>query len=306
MRIVFMGTPEWAIPTLRVLVESGNPVVGVFTQPDRPVGRKQFLKPSPVRGWAEAQGLRVWTPKQASSPETLETLSDLKPEVVLVCAYGQLLSQALLELPWLGCFNLHFSLLPRWRGASPVQAAILAGDPITGVALQKMVLKLDAGPLLCVSDSVPVTPEDTSEMLGARLAELGAKLVQVALPRFAADALALTPQDKSAVTNCRIIRKSQGGIDWCHESAEQIERKLRAYTPWPGIHCFTPKGKRLQLVEVKVVLGSFEPGQVYPELLIGTKAGGLRVLQLKPEGRGVMMAEAFLRGHPELLGATLP
>ena len=140
MRIVFMGTPEWAIPTLRVLVESGNPVVGVFTQPDRPVGRKQLLKPSPVREWSEAQGLRVWTPEQASSPETLETLSDLKPEVVLVCAYGQLLSQALLELPWLGCFNLHFSLLPRWRGASPVQAAILAGDPITGVALQKIVL----------------------------------------------------------------------------------------------------------------------------------------------------------------------
>ena len=306
MRIVFMGTPGWALPTLRVLVESGNPVVGVFSQPDRPVGRKQILKPSPVREWAESQGLPVWTPEQANSPKTQETLSDLKPEVVIVCAYGQLLPQAVLDLPRLGCFNLHFSLLPRWRGASPVQAAILAGDQTTGVVLQKMVLRLDAGALLCVSDSVPITPEDTSETLGVHLAELGAKLVQVALPRFVADTLALTPQDESAVTNCRIIRKFQGGIDWCHESAEQIERKLRAYTPWPGIYCFTPKGKRLQLGEVKVVLGSFEPGQVYPGLLIGTKTGGLHVLQLKPEGRGVMTAEAFLRGHPELLGATLP
>jgi methionyl-tRNA formyltransferase len=306
MRIVFMGTPEWALPTLRVLVESGNPVVGVFSQPDRPVGRKQILKPSPVREWAESQGLPVWTPEQANSPKTQETLSDLKPEVVIVCAYGQLLPQAVLDLPRLGCFNLHFSLLPRWRGASPVQAAILAGDQTTGVVLQKMVLRLDAGALLCVSDSVPITPEDTSETLGAHLAELGAKLVQGTLPRFAADALALIPQDESAVTHCRIIRKSQGGINWRNESAEQIKRKQRAYTPWPGIHCFTSEGKRLQLVQVKVVPGSFEPGQVYPELLIGTRAGGLRILQLKPEGRRVMTAEAFLQGHSELVGELLP
>jgi len=305
MRIVFMGTPEWAIPTLRVLVESENQVVGVFTQPDRPVGRKQVLKPSPVREWSEAQGLSVWTPEQANRPEVPEVLKALNPEVVLVCAYGQLLPQAVLDLPASGCFNLHFSRLPRWRGASPVQAAILAGDPTTGVALQKMVLKLDAGPLVAVSEPVPIHSEETSEALGTRLAELGAKLVRETLPCLADETRTLTPQDDSQVTHCRIIQKSQGRIDWQNESAEQIERKLRAYTPWPGIHCFTPEGKRLQPTRVQAVPGNFESGRVYPELVVGAKSGGLRILQLKPEGRGVMAAEDFLRGHPQLPGKTL-
>ena len=305
MRIAFMGTPEWAIPTLRVLVDSGNPVVGVFTQPNRPVGRKQVLKPSPVREWAESEGLPVWTPEQAKSKEALEVLCDLNPDVAIVCAYGQLLPQAVLDLPQMGCFNLHFSRLPRWRGASPVQAALLAGDRETGVALQKVVLKLDAGPLLAVSDPIPIASEDTSETLGVRLAELGSRLVQDALPRLARDELALTPQDESQVTHCRIIRKSQGRIDWHNEGAEQIERRLRAYTPWPGIHCFTPAGKRLQLMQVRVESGSFEPGRVHPELVIGTKAGGLHVLRLKPEGRRVMTTEAFLHGHQGLIGETL-
>ncbi len=300
-RLVFMGTPEWALPSLEAMVASGHPVVGVWTQPDRPVGRKQVLTPSPVKARAEALGLPVWTPEQAGAPESLQALQELAPDLILVCAYGQLLPQALLDLPPCGCFNLHFSLLPRWRGASPVQAALAAGDAETGVSLQQMVLKLDAGPLVA-EQKEPVQRHDTSETLGSRLAEMGGRLIEQTLPDLLAQTLEAVPQDPEQVTFCRILRKEQGEVQWAEEAAVQIERKLRAYTPWPGCFSFGPDGKRLQLVEVEVTPTRLPPGQIGPGFEVGTADGALRLLKVRPEGKGEMAASAFLNGRADWIG----
>lgn len=303
-RLVFMGTPEWALPSLEALIASGHPVVGVWTQPDRPVGRKQVPTPSPVKAWAQKQGLPVWTPERAGAPDSLEALQELTPDLILVCAYGQLLPQALLDLPPCGCFNLHFSLLPRWRGASPVQAALAAGDTETGVSLQQMVLKLDAGPLVA-EQREPIAPEDTSETLGTRLATLGGRLVADTLPALLNQTAVAVPQDPAQVTFCRIIRKEQGQVLWEEDTARQVERRLRAYTPWPGCFSFGPDGKRLQLVEVEVTEAQRPPGEIGPGFEVGTAEGALRLLKVRPEGKGEMAASAFLNGRPDWVGQKM-
>lgn len=300
-----MGTPEWALPSLRVLLEVDCEVAGVFTQPDRPVGRKRRPQASPVKIFAEREGLSVYTPQKAGGPEGLELLSGLAPDLILVCAYGQLLPRALLDLPLKGCFNLHFSLLPRWRGASPVQAAILAGDRRTGVSLQKMVLRLDAGPLVAESAPEPILATDTSLSLGSRLAEIGKELIRKTLPALSAGNYTLREQQEDDATYCRIIKKTEGQIDWHQETAEELERKLRAFTPWPGIYCFDEKGRRLQITRAIVQTGKYEPGMVGPELDIGTKQGALRVLGIKAEGKRETDAPAFLRGNSHLPGCLL-
>ncbi len=300
-----MGTPEWALPSLRALLEDGCEVAGVFTQPDRPVGRKLRLQPSPVKLLAEGEGITVYTPQKAGSPEGLELLSVLVPDLIVVCAYGQLLPQALLGLPSKGCFNLHFSLLPRWRGASPVQAAILAGDKQTGVSLQKMVLRLDAGPVVAESTPEPIMPTDTSLSLGPRLAEIGRELLRNTLPALFTGNYTLREQSEKDATYCRTIKKSEGQIDWHQETAEDLERKLRAFTPWPGIYCFDEKGRRLQITKAMVQAGTYEPGKVGPDLSIGTKQGALRVLSIKAEGKRETDAQAYLRGNAHLPGSLL-
>ena len=220
----------------------------------------------------------------------------------LVCAYGQILSQSVLDLPKKGCFNLHFSKLPKWRGASPVQAAILAGDSTTGVCLQRMVLKLDAGPLVAESEDETIRSEDNSESLGHRLSLMGAKLVRRTLPMLLKGHQSEMTQNEKNASFCRMIRKDQGRIDWVEEDAQTIERKLRAFTPWPGIHCFGPDGKRLQVLELEVVDENSEPGYVQQGLIVGTRKGSLRILRLREEGKKEMDAAAFLNGHPDYYG----
>ena len=306
-----MGTPEWAIPSLQAVLDSGSEISAVFTQPDRRVGRKRVLTTSSIKQFAQNQKLPVHTPEKAGNPETLELVRSLTPELIIVCAYGQILPQSFLDIPRIGCFNLHFSLLPKLRGASPVQAAITYGLETTGVSLQKIVLKLDAGPLIAASYHETTRPDDTTPSLGSRLAEIGGQLIRKTLPKLLAENFSATEQNEDEATYCRIIKKDEGRVRWTEETAREIERKLRSFTPWPGIFTFysisgkNENKRRIQLTKVEVVNESFESGKVYPELIVGTRTGGLRILRLKPEGKQEMDADSFLRGNPQILGKVL-
>ena len=306
-----MGTPEWAIPSLQAVLDSGSEISAVFTQPDRPVGRKRALTPSSIKQFSQTQKLPVHTPEKAGNPETLELVRSLAPELIIVCAYGQILPHSFLKIPRIDCFNLHFSFLPKLRGASPVQAAITSGLETTGVSLQKIVLKLDAGPLVATSYPESISPDDTTPLLGSRLAEIGGQLIRNTLPKLLEDNYTTTEQNEGEATYCRIIKKDEGRVRWTEETALEIERKLRAFTPWPGIFTFyinfgkNENKRRIQLTKVEVVNESFESGKVYPELIVGTLTGGLRILRLKPEGKQEMDADSFLLGNPQILGKVL-
>jgi methionyl-tRNA formyltransferase len=306
-----MGTPEWAIPSLQAVLDSGSEISAVFTQPDRPVGRKRVLTPSSIKQFSQTQKLPVHTPEKAGNPETLELVRSLAPELIIVCAYGQILPHSFLDIPRIGCFNLHFSFLPKLRGASPVQAAITYGLETTGVSLQKIVLKLDAGPLIAASYHESIRPDDTTPLLGSRLAEIGGQLIRNTLPKLLEDNFTTSEQNEGEATYCRIIKKDEGRVRWTEETAREIERKLRAFTPWPGIFTFysisrkNENKRRIQLTKVEVVNESFESGKVYPELIVGTRTGGLRILRLKPEGKQEMDADSFLRGNLQIVGTVL-
>ncbi len=317
-RVVFMGSPGLAVPSLKTLAAHPQcEVAGVITQPDRPAGRGRRLKPSPVRMAAEELGLQVHTPEKMRGPEALETLRAAQPALVIVCAYGRILPDEVLNLPPLGCYNIHFSLLPRWRGASPLQAALLAGDAETGVSLQRMVRELDAGPIAAETPPFTIGPRDTAESLEGRLAEAAADLLAAVLPALLTGAPPLREQDPARATYCRVIRKEAGAVDWGKESAEEIERKLRAYTPWPG--CFSYlEGRRLGLVRLEVAQADPRsasegraartpqaPGTILPGGLVPAREGLVRLLEVKPEGRGAMSFSAFLNGAPQALGMML-
>ena len=306
-----MGTPEWAIPSLQAVLDSGSEISAVFTRPDRPVGRKRVLTPSSIKQFSQTQKLPVHTPVKAGNPETLELVRSLAPELIIVCAYGQILPHSFLEIPRIDCFNLHFSFLPKLRGASPVQAAITSGLETTGVSLQKIVLKLDAGPLVAASYPEIIRPDDTTPSLGSRLAEIGGQLIRNTLPKLLEDNFTTSEQNEGEATYCRIIKKDEGRVRWTEDTAREIERKLRAFTPWPGIFTFysisgkNKNKRRIQLTKVEVVNESFEPGKIFPELTVGTRTGGLRILRLKPEGKQEMDADSFLRGTPQIVGTVL-
>ena len=311
MSIIFMGTPKWAIPSLKAVLDSGSEISTVITQPDREVGRERVLTPSSIKQFSQTQKLSVHTPEKVGNLETLELLKSLVPELIIVCAYGQILPQSFLEIPRIGCFNLHFSFLPKLRGASPVQTAITSGFKTTGVSLQKIVLRLDAGPLVASSNPESIRPDDTTPILGNRLAEIGGQLIRNTLPKLLAKNYTASEQNEGEATYCRIIKKEEGRVCWSEETASEIERKFRAFTPWPGIFTFfslTEKNKnkrRIQLTKVEVVKKCFEPGKISPEFIVGTQAGGLRILRLKPEGKQEMNADSFLKGNPQIVGKIL-
>ena len=230
-RLVFFGTPEFAVPSLRACLEVGT-VVAVVTQPDRPRGRGQHVQASPVKEEAERAGVPVLQPPKLKGTDFGARLRALEPEVAVVTAYGRILPQDVLDAPRRGCLNVHASLLPRWRGAAPIQWAIAAGDAETGVCLMQMEAGLDTGPVLATRRE-PVRPTDTSGSLHARLAELGGALLRDALPRYLAGELRAVPQSETGVTVARMVEKEDGRLDWTRP-AEELERRVRAFTPWPG------------------------------------------------------------------------
>lgn len=306
-RVVFMGSPSFAIPALEALAGAYS-VVGVVTQPDRPAGRGSRLRPPAVKGAAERLGLPVFQPEELSRPEALASLRDWAPDVIVVAAFGQILPPDLLALPPHGCLNIHASLLPRWRGAAPIAAAILAGDAVTGVTLMRMDEGVDTGPILARREE-PIRPDDTTGTLTERLARLGAELLMEVLPRYLRGEVRPVPQSEEGVTYCRPLKKEDGRLDWARPAAE-LERQVRATNPWPGAFTFW-EGQMLKVWRAAAHpdrVGEMPPGTVIPMgdgAAVVTGQGLLELLEVQMAGKNPLPIEAFLRGRRNFIGAVL-
>ncbi|MGX7951963.1 methionyl-tRNA formyltransferase [Tsuneonella sp. HG249] len=300
MRIVFMGTPAFAVPTLIALAEAGHEVVATYTQPPRPAGRGKRLQPSAVQLEAERRGIPVLSPKSLRPAEAQMRLAAYAPDIAVVAAYGLILPQAVLDIPARGCLNVHASLLPRWRGAAPIQRAIMAGDPVTGVTIMRMEAGLDTGPML----SVARTPVDdkTAGELTAELAEIGARLMVETLHDL--PNLQAKPQDYLEATHAPKIDKAEARIDWT-SNAEALERKVRGLAPFPGAW-FELDGERIKVLQAQVVAREGKPGTTLDDgLTVACGYASLRPILVQRAGRPAMGVEAFLRGKPILAGTLV-
>ena len=303
-----MGTPEFAVPSLAVLVaQPEHQIVAVVTQPDAPAGRGKQLAQSPVKQWALAHGLPVLQPPSLKPPEAVEELRAYQPDVIVVAAFGQILRRAVLDMPPHGCVNVHGSLLPRWRGASPVSAAIAAGDTGTGITIMRMDVGLDSGPMLS-KRAEAIRADDTTGSLMARLALVGADLLVETLPGYLQGSLVPESQDTTQVTLCKQIKKEEGRIDW-QRSAIDIDRHVRAMSPWPS--AFTLLNSKLLKIgraEIRDRRISDVPGLIHVEkntILVQCGEGVLQLLEVQPEGKKMMLAADFARGQANLNGAML-
>lgn len=298
-----MGTPELARTVLAALAGDARfQIVAVVVQPDKPTGRGLQLTPPPVKVEALAGNLPVLQPLKARDPEFLDQLRALAPDLIVVAAYGQILPQALLDIPRHGCVNVHTSILPRWRGAAPIQWAIAEGDAETGVTIMRMEAGLDTGPILSIART-PITAADTGQALHDRLAELGARLLLDTIPGYVAGEIQPQLQPAEGVTYARKITRDDGRLDW-KQPALTLWNRLRAFTPWPGAFCLLPAEPRPKLLKVHAaqpVAGSGEPGVVLAAdktgLVVVCGDGALRLTEVQPEGGKRMTAEQFLAGH---------
>lgn len=299
MTIVFMGTAELSCASLEKLAADKQfSIAAVVTQPDKPKGRDMKLQPSPVKLLAEKLGLPVLQPAKARDEQFIAQLRELKPDLIAVVAFGQILPPSILDLPRFGCLNVHTSLLPKYRGASPIQSAILNGETETGVTIMKMDAGLDTGPMLS-QQRTPILPEDNSQTLHDRLAQIGAELLAKTIADYTSGKLKPQPQPAEGVTYAAKIKKEHGKIDW-NEPAEKILNRLRAFTPWPGAFTFL-NGKLLKIWTAEIVERSGRPGEILSSDKGGVVAGcgknALRIVELQPEGKRRMNAQEFLAGH---------
>ena len=300
MRLAFMGSPDFAVPALRALHAAGHEIAAVYCQQPRPAGRGQSLRPCPVHKAAEALGLKVRTPvRLRTDAEAQQAFAALDLDAAVVAAYGLILPQAMLDAPKRGCLNIHASLLPRWRGAGPIQASVLAGDTETGITIMQMEAGLDTGPML-LAEALPIGPADTAATLHDRLAEIGARLVLRAL----AENPPPRPQPEAGVTYAPKLTREDGRIDWTH-SATEIDRRIRAFTPWPGTFS-TLDGETLKILSAVPADGSGAPGTVLDaRLTIACGSGAIRLVRVQLPGRQAMDADALLRGRPIPPGTVL-
>ncbi len=305
LRVVFMGSPEFAVPTLKALLLAEE-VVGVVTQPDKPAGRGQKLVAPPVKVVAEAAGVPVLQPRSARTAELLEALRALRADVAVVVAYGKILPQAVLDVPRFGCLNVHASLLPRYRGAAPIQWAIIRGERVTGVTIMKLDAGMDTGPMLLWRE-LSIREGETAGELAPRLSAAGAELMLVAMERLKAGRLIETPQDHAQATLAPLLSKEDGRVDW-RRPAGEVAALVRGVDPWPGAST-TLDGEVLKLWGARVVEGSGAPGEV-----LGVEAGGLVVAcgegalqarEVQLPGKKRMPAQAFVAGHPIPAGTRL-
>ena len=311
LRVLFMGSPPPAIPVLRAVKEIAGVVVGVYTQPDRQAGRGRRIEPTAVKRYALDQGLPVYQPPSLRDEGAREQVQALAPDLVVLAAYGKILPRRILELPRLGCVNLHPSLLPRHRGATPVAGAILAGDEVTGATLFVMDEGMDTGPILAQRDE-QVRPDDRTPELTERLFALGAELAREALPAYAAGRITPLPQTEEGMTVTRRLTKEDGELDWT-KPAVALEREVRAYFPWPSSFTYW-QGKQLQVLEAGVTRGApHAPAGTVVQLSddpaitgVVTGEGALALRTVRLAGRPAMATADFLRGYPSLLGAKLP
>jgi methionyl-tRNA formyltransferase len=302
MKIIFMGTAELSCASLEKL--AGNfSIVGVVTQPDKPKGRELKPQPSPVKILAQKLNLPVLQPTRARDEQFISELRELQPDLIVVVAYGQILPQSMLDLPTFGCVNVHTSLLPKYRGAAPIQSAILNGETETGVTIMEMDAGLDTGAIVAQTRT-PILPEDNSQTLHDRLAQLGADLLVQTIPDFVTGKIRPTPQNNSEATHTAKIKKEDGKINW-NDPAEKILNRLRAFTPWPGVFTFLKLETKPQLLKIwqaEVVDKSGEAGEILQAdkrgIIVACGKNALRILELQREGGKRLAAEQFLAGFP--------
>lgn len=305
LRIVFMGSPDFAIPTLKALAES-YPIAGVVTQPDRPAGRGRQLTPPPVKVLAEELGLPVIQPRRLKEPEAMESLRAWRPDMIVVAAFGQILRPEVLDLPKYGGLNVHASLLPRWRGAAPIPAAILHGDKQSGVTIMRIDPGLDTGPMLSQRSTL-IGSKETAGALSQRLSELGAELLLETIPGYLRGDILPQPQDDTQSTYAPMLKKEDGLLDFS-QSAAYLVRQVRAYNPWPGSFTFW-QGQRLKVLRAHAEfrpspgVGKASEQADFPS--VGTGEGLLVLEQVQPAGKRAMPGEVFLNGAKDWEGSLL-
>jgi methionyl-tRNA formyltransferase len=310
MRIVFIGSGELACPMLKALLDhSADSVVAVVTQPDRPSGRRLHLTPCPVKAFVSGRGLNVLAVDDASAPEVVEKLGALSPDLMIVVDFGQFLKKHLLDLPSKGAINVHPSLLPKYRGAAPIQRAVANGDTETGVSILYVTEKMDAGDII-LQEPVSIDDEDTALTLEPKLAEVGASLLIKALGLIREERVIRLPQDESHVTFARKLAKEDGRIDW-PQPATTIRNRIRGFVPWPGCFCEVPDGSGHML---RVLKARVEPARCAPGTILELSGDGplvacgedaLRLLEVQPEGKKPMSGVAYLNGHKLKIGELL-
>ena len=299
LKLAFMGTPDFAVPSLVQCLEAGHEIRAVYTQPPRPAGRGMALQPSPVQRFAESRGLPVRTPKRLKDPSEHQAFAELGLDVAIVAAYGLILPKPILDAPCFGCINVHASLLPRWRGAAPIQRAIEAGDAETGITIMQMNEGLDTGDMLLV-ERMPISSDDTTDSLQKRLADLGARTLRSALHLLEQGKLKPQPQPEKGTTYAAKIAKEEMHIDW-RRSAKEIDRKIRAFGAWTQA-----SGARIKIRRAQEIEASGEPGVVIDDApTIACGQASLRLLEVQREGRGPQDAASFLRGFDLPVGTRL-
>jgi methionyl-tRNA formyltransferase len=305
MRIVFIGTGEIGVPTLQALLNSEHDVVGVVTQPDRPVGREQQIEAPPIKkafiGGARPPGAPIFQPARIKAQQAIEKIRALQPDVIVVMAYGQILPREVLEIPRLACLNLHASLLPHWRGAAPIQAAIAAADRETGITVMYMDEGLDTGDIL-LQRMIEIRTDETGGSLHDRLAQIAPEPLLESLQLLASGSAPRVSQDNARATYAPKLKRENGKIDWS-ESAEVIERKIRAYNPWPGAS-MKVGDQNLKVFSASVVDLNGRPGEILrsdKDLIVAAGKGALSLAEVQLEGKRRMSAAEFLRGHRALL-----
>ena len=306
LRLAFMGTPDFAAASLAEIVGAGHEVVAVYTQPERPRGRGQTLVKTPVHQLAEQFGLTVHTPESFRDPDVIAQFESLDLDAACVVAYGQILPQQALDAPRLGCLNLHASLLPRWRGAAPIQRAIMAGDEMTGVQIMQMEAGLDTGPVL-MSEVVPISETDPAASLHDRLMSTGALLWPRTLAALERGSLNAAPQSEEGVTYAKKITREEARINWS-KPASEVADHIRGLSPFPGAYFELPGDKpvRVKVHFAQPEAGDGEPGEALDDsLLIACGRGAVRLVRLQREGKGVMDAKAFLNGVDVPKGTVL-
>ena len=306
-RIIFMGTPEFAVSVLNALIHTSHSIVGVYTRIDQPAGRGKKLQASPVKQLAAQHGLPIFQPLTLRKPEPIAELRALAPDLIIVAAYGLILPQAILDIPPCGCVNTHASLLPRYRGAAPITAAILAGDAETGVTLMQMEAGLDTGPIL-VQRAIPIADDDTTATLTPKLANLAAEMVHDNLERLLAGEITPQPQDHSRATEFKTIRKEEGQIDWTR-SAVEIERRVRAFNPWPSAFTFW-NGVQLKIIfaQASAHTTNAKPGSVFKmqnDIAVATGEGTLILREIQLAGKRAMNVQEFVRGQKEFVDSVI-
>lgn len=300
LRLVFMGTPEFAVPTLQALLEGEDTVVGVVCQSDKPAGRRLDLHAPPVKNCAHAHAVPVFQPRKIRTPEALEHLQGWRPDLIVVAAYGKILPKTILDLPAFGCINIHASLLPKYRGAAPMQWAIAQGETHSGITIMQVSEELDAGDIL-LQKSIALKPDETGGSLHDTLAALGAQALVEAMTLFKQGKLVATSQDKTAVTYAPLLKKEDGEIDWTH-SAVSIERRIRAFHPWPSSYTWLGN-KRLKILTARLstVEASATPGIIINRqdkgLTVAASQGSLILGRVQLEGKRAMPIAAFLAGY---------